>query len=447
MPVELWPVMQHRMEATARAAVGRVAADQPGLSTGARQCATRGLDGPRPRRRGAARKVDWGWNWSETRKALDYLFLSGDLAIARSQRAVRAGLRRARAGAPRSVLGRPRPARARPPRSSSAGRRSHGVATVRCLRDYYRSSSSGEGTTRAGRGRRARRGRRAAAGHDREVGMRSGVPAPRIAALAAQRSDAGALLSPFDPVVMGARAHRAPPSTFTTAIRRSTWPEADGQFGYYVLPFMLGDAIDGSCGPEGRSEGWKLCSSRRPYAEPGAPPEDGRGAGRELRDLASWLNAGPHRRGSEPKGRPGTRTSRRSLPQLTAEPFGWLKGRRSRVSRNLPLPDALCSLSAKDGGPRPLPIFRWARLAAPLVTWDTLASSLVGGRRLTSQAYITACRRSSCSDHAPCSHRRSRDGRLVRFGWGREGGRPPPLTAAPTDLGTLGGIETAEPLQ
>ena len=84
MPVELWPVMQHRMAAyraergkwgmTARPELEHeVIAEvrELGAST------ARDLDDGLPRV-----KDHWGWNWSETRKVLDYLYMSGQLAIA-----------------------------------------------------------------------------------------------------------------------------------------------------------------------------------------------------------------------------------------------------------------------------------------------------------------------------------------------------------------------------
>ena len=83
MPVELWPAMRHRMEShrakrstwwggvspelTARL-LGEVTAR--GAST------ARELDEGLPRSR-----EHWGWNWSEARKGLDFLYACGELAI------------------------------------------------------------------------------------------------------------------------------------------------------------------------------------------------------------------------------------------------------------------------------------------------------------------------------------------------------------------------------
>src|SRR4051812_28520958 len=85
MPVELWPVMRHRMEHH-RATRGKwsVVEAEPGLEESLvaaireRGASTaRELDAGMPRR-----KEHWGWNWSNARRVLDWLYTTGDLAIA-----------------------------------------------------------------------------------------------------------------------------------------------------------------------------------------------------------------------------------------------------------------------------------------------------------------------------------------------------------------------------
>src|SRR3954469_11014471 len=84
MPVELWPHMQHRMrdyregghpwmDGRNHELVGNLLAElrERGRRT------SRDLDDGLPRH-----KDSWGWNWSETKKALEYLFLAGELAVA-----------------------------------------------------------------------------------------------------------------------------------------------------------------------------------------------------------------------------------------------------------------------------------------------------------------------------------------------------------------------------
>jgi uncharacterized protein YcaQ len=66
-------------------------------------------------------------------------------------------------------------------------------------------------------------------------------------------------------------------------------PEPKRQFGYYVLPFLLGDQIVGRVDLKAdRKAGTLLVKAA--YAEPGAPPEAAEELGAELRDLADWLS-------------------------------------------------------------------------------------------------------------------------------------------------------------
>ena len=85
MPVDLWPVMQHRM-ADHRAKRGKwgIVEEDPALEKSLIEevrelgpSTARHLDDGLPRA-----KENWGWNWSNTRRVLDYLYTVGDLAIA-----------------------------------------------------------------------------------------------------------------------------------------------------------------------------------------------------------------------------------------------------------------------------------------------------------------------------------------------------------------------------
>ncbi len=85
MPVDLWPVMQHRM-ADYRAKRGKwgIVEEDPALEKSLIDevrdlgpSTARHLDDGLPRA-----KENWGWNWSNTRRVLDYLYTVGDLAIA-----------------------------------------------------------------------------------------------------------------------------------------------------------------------------------------------------------------------------------------------------------------------------------------------------------------------------------------------------------------------------
>ncbi|HEY0776144.1 MAG TPA: crosslink repair DNA glycosylase YcaQ family protein, partial [Nocardioidaceae bacterium] len=85
MPVDLWPHMGHRMaryREQGHAWMGlperrELVASQIAEIRERGPSTSRDLDDGLPRKR-----EHWGWNWSETKKALEYLFLAGELAVA-----------------------------------------------------------------------------------------------------------------------------------------------------------------------------------------------------------------------------------------------------------------------------------------------------------------------------------------------------------------------------
>ncbi len=290
MPVELWPVMQHRM-ASFRTSPrwGAWLKTNPGLVDRVREqvrdggaATARDLDDGSPRH-----KVDWGWNWSEARKALDYLYVVGDLAIAGRNAAFEPVYDLPERVLPPAVLSAPVPdafeATKELVRRAS---RSHGVATFRCLVDYYR--------LQPGAGARAAQRAVDELVEDGELvpvrieGWKRPAWLHRDAALP-RKVDARALLSPFDPVVWEReRAERI----FDFHYRIEIYvPEAKRQYGYYVLPFLLGDRIVARVDLKAdRRHGVLLVKAA--YAEPGAPPETAAELAAELRDLAAWLGLG-----------------------------------------------------------------------------------------------------------------------------------------------------------
>ena len=156
MPVDLWPVMQHRMDEFRDSprwgewqrrnheVVARVLAEvgQGGAAT------ARMLDDGAPRSRD-----HWGWNWSEARKALDYLFVSGQLAIAGRTPSFEPVYDLPERVLPPAVLALPTPTREDAVvELVRRAARSHGVATLRDLTDYYRlQMQRGAGQAAAGR--------------------------------------------------------------------------------------------------------------------------------------------------------------------------------------------------------------------------------------------------------------------------------------------------------
>jgi len=286
MPVELWPVMQHRM-AHYRANRGKwgVVEENPGLEASLlaevreRGASTaRDLDDGLPRR-----KDNWGWNWSNTRRVLDFLYLVGDLAISGRNGQFEILYDLPERVLPPDVLARPTPsledANAELVRRAAV---SHGVATARCLRDYYRMDTR---HVQPAIDRLVEAGELvpvAIEGWKRPAYLHRDARLPR-------RVHARALLSPFDPVVWEReRAERL----FDFRYRIEIYvPAPQRVHGYYVLPFLLGDRIVARVDLKADRPGGRLVV-KAAYAERDAPPETAEELSAELGALAGWLNLG-----------------------------------------------------------------------------------------------------------------------------------------------------------
>ena len=292
MPVDLWPVMHHRREAyrTSPRWHTWMQANQELALRLHDQVADVGASTARDLEEGPrGPKVDWGWNWSEARKVLDYLYLVGDLAIAGRNAQFEPVYDLAERVLPPAVLRAPVPSEAEATMELvRRAARSHGVATTRCLTDYYRLQLVKGAGTKA-----------AQVAVDELVEEGELLPATiegwkrpaylhRDAALP-RKVDARALLSPFDPVVW---ERERTEHVFDFHYRIEIYvPEPKRQYGYYVLPFLLGDRIVGRVDLKADRKTSTLVV-RAAYAEPGAPPETAAELAEELRDLARWLGLG-----------------------------------------------------------------------------------------------------------------------------------------------------------
>jgi len=283
MPVELWPVMQHRMEdyRAKRGKWGFVAANDALEANLLAELADRGASTARDLDAGLPRAKDnWGWNWSETRRMLDYLYTSGQVAIAgrNSQFEIRYDL--PERVIPAAVLARPTPTREEAALELvRRAARSHGVATIQDLRDYYRMPVEDTATAVATLVEEGELLPVAVSGWQRPAYLHRGARLPR-------RVGARALLSPFDPVVWERARTEA---LFDFHYRIEIYVPADKRVhGYYVLPFLLGDRIVARVDLKAdRKLGHLLVKGA--YAEPGAPSETAEELLAELRRLAEWL--------------------------------------------------------------------------------------------------------------------------------------------------------------
>jgi uncharacterized protein YcaQ len=291
MPVELWPVMQFRKD------LYRGQRGKWGFS------AKRGIEegvlaavrdrGPVTARHldeefsGPRTKQHWGWNWSDARQVLDYLFLVGDVAIAGRTSQFEVLYDVPERVLPRAVLELPVPT------TEEAGRelirraaRSHGVGTAGCLADYYRMRTipGADGQPSA----QQAIAELVEAGELEQVKV-EGWRKPAYLHVGARRPRtvrARALLSPFDPVVW--RRERTE-TLFDFFYRIEIYvPAPQRQYGYYVLPFLLGDEIVARVDLKADRTGGRLLVPAA-YAEPGAPAETAAELAAELWRLAGWL--------------------------------------------------------------------------------------------------------------------------------------------------------------
>ena len=300
MPVELWPTMRHRMASyrdqrhkwwgtvidgglTARL-LAEIA--ERGAST------ARDLDDGLPRT-----KEGWGWNWSQTRRALDYLFMVGDVAVAgrNSQFEIRYDL-------PERVIP-PAHVDAPTPTVPEANRelvrraaRSCGVATARDLADYYRmrlQPGAGAGAARQAIDDLVEDGELipvGVAGWSRPAYLHRDARLPR-------RVAARALLSPFDPMVWERTRTEV---LFGFRYRIEIYvPAHQRVHGYYVLPFLLGDRLVARVDLKADRAG-RVLVVRGAYAEEHAPEQTAAELTSTLVELATWLGLGSIR--VEPRG-------------------------------------------------------------------------------------------------------------------------------------------------
>jgi len=284
LPVATQPLLRWRMARAGEHSWGRmrrIAAEQPGLVAAVlAQVRDRGpiaasdLAQERPRRAGP-----W-WDWSDGKVALEYLFWAGAVTTA-----ARRGFERLydlpERVLPAAVLATPTPEPADAQRELvRIAARACGVATERDLRDYFRLDVA---DARARIAELVEGGEllpAAVPGWRSPAYLWPGAAVPR-------RVSARALLSPFDPLVWErARTERL----FGFRYRIEIYvPAPQRVHGYYVLPFLLGNALVARVDLKSDRQAGVL-RVLGAYAEPGHPPARvAEELAAELASMAGWL--------------------------------------------------------------------------------------------------------------------------------------------------------------
>jgi uncharacterized protein len=284
LPVELQPLLRWRMERAASEAWGgmrRVGRDRPELVASVLdQVRERGpiaaseLDGQRPRRSGP-----W-WDWSDGKRALEWLFWSGRVTAARRRRFERLYDLPERV-LPRAVLETPTPSVAEAQRDLvRIASRSLGVAAERDLRDYFRLPAAEAKVRVAELVEAEELTTTQVEGWGRTPAyLAAGARIPR-------RLEVAALIGPFDSLIWERSRLRR---LFGFEYRLEIYvPAPKRRHGYYVLPFLLGDSLVARVDLKADRAAGAL-RVRALHLEPGAPAATREALAAELEALARWL--------------------------------------------------------------------------------------------------------------------------------------------------------------
>jgi len=238
VPVDTWPLLAHRRDAWRhwrQSPLKHLGDAEPYLQQVLEQVASGGaltaddlpaVDGPK-RRAGE-------WHRSMRRWALEHHFGSGRLAVRERRPNFQRVYDLPERTIPREHLERRLSPDAAKTELLERAARAYGIATLQDLADYWRMSPRDAAPLVE---------RLAAAGRLREVAV-EGWPQPAFLSATARsprRIDGASLLSPFDPVVWyRPRGERL----FGFHYRIEIYvPAAKRRWGYYVLPFRLGDEL------------------------------------------------------------------------------------------------------------------------------------------------------------------------------------------------------------
>jgi len=220
------------------------------------------------------------WGWSEAKRAVECLFWTGELTTATRRGTFERVYGLPEKVLPRAVIEAPTPAREDAQRELyRRAIRAMGIATAKDLRDYFRMPVEGA---------KARMAELVEDGSMVPVTVKGWREQAYVdpAAKRPRRVDAQALLSPFDNLIwFRERTERM----FAVRYRIEIYtPAAKRTHGYYVLPFLEGDALTARVDLKSDRKAGVLivqASHAEPWASDATPVR----LAQELKLMAGWL--------------------------------------------------------------------------------------------------------------------------------------------------------------
>jgi uncharacterized protein YcaQ len=283
LPVELHPLMQWRMKDDHPwPGVQRIAREKPELmafirdelaANGPMTAAQLESDMERP-------SGNWGWNWSDAKIILEWLFWRGEVLVSKRKSGFARLYDVPERVLPPEVMAAPRPDDAAAMRALvGLSARVMGVANDVELRDYFRLPVAGY---RAAVMELVESGELIRV----EIDGSKGVSYLHRDARMPRRVSAATLVSPFDPIVW----HRGRTERlFEFNYRIEIYVPAPKRiYGYYVLPFLLGDRLVARVDLKADRQTGVL-QVPGAYGEPGAPAHTADALAAELARMAGWL--------------------------------------------------------------------------------------------------------------------------------------------------------------
>ena len=282
--VRLWPALRFRMDSGAQmwGGIARINDEKPELvawvldevrANGPLTAREVEHDAPRD-------KTDWGWNWSEVKRALEYLFYKGEVTAARRNSQFERVYDLPERVLPPQVLAQaaldPDQAHVELVRHAATAL---GIGSAQCLRDYFRLQPEPTHQAIATLVDSGELLPATITGWKRPVFVHADAARPRSVR-------ARALLSPFDPLVFERTRTEV---LFDFRYRIEIYvPSHKRVHGYYVLPFLLGDRLVARVDLKAdRTKSVLRVNSA--WGEPDAPASTAEELAEELGLMARWL--------------------------------------------------------------------------------------------------------------------------------------------------------------